>query len=104
MFFAYTARSARTYPFESAWARLSKFQTLNRLSWQQLTEALSVLRTTNAACGIDLRASDSFDIPNLARTLGVPPADLQSAFCVRSNHEVILDATSPSLRFCQSCA
>jgi hypothetical protein len=100
----YTARPAWTYPLESAWSRLSKFQTLNCLSWQQLTEALSVLRTTNAECGIDLRASDAFDIPTLARTLRVPHADLQSAFCVQSNHEVILDAASQSLRFCQSCA
>jgi hypothetical protein len=58
---------------------------------------------TNAECGIDLRASDFFDIPNLARTLRVPPADLQSAFCVRSNREVVLDSAGPCLRFCQSC-
>jgi hypothetical protein len=76
----YTARSAWTYPFESAWARLSKFQTLNRLSWQQLTEALSILRTTNAACGIDLRSSDSFDIPNLVRTLGSLPPIFKAHF------------------------
>jgi hypothetical protein len=100
----YTARPAWTYPLKSAWSRLSKFQTLNRLSWQQLTEALSVLRTINAECGIDLRASDAFDILTLARTLRVPHADLQSAFCVQSNQEVMLDAGSQSLRFCQSCA
>jgi len=81
---------------------LSKFQTLHLLSWQQLTEALSVLRMTHAECRIDLRAPYSFDIANLARTLRVPPADLQSAFCLKSNHEVILDATILSLRFCRS--
>jgi len=45
-----------------------------------------------------------FDIPGFPRTLRFPPADLQSALCVRSNHEAILDSASQSLRFCQSCA
>ena len=69
----YTVRCAWAYPFDFAWSRPSKFQTLDRLSWQRLTEALSVLRTTNPEPHVDLRAHYSFDIPNLARTLTVPP-------------------------------
>jgi hypothetical protein len=90
----YTARSAWTYPFKSTQPRLLKFQTLSRLSWQQLAEARSVLRTTSAECGIELRAPEYFGIPKLAGTLRFALADLQSPFRVRSNHEVILDSAS----------
>ena len=42
---------------------------------------------------IDLRSPYSVDVPNLASTPMLPPADLQSAFCSKSSHEVILDSS-----------
>ncbi len=100
----YTTRPAWTCTVESAWSRFAKFQMLNRLSWAQLREALSVLPTVNASAGIDLRPADSFDLAALATTLHIEPCDVEHSFCTTSRQDALLDAASPFLRFCPLCA
>ncbi|WP_442809203.1 ATP-binding protein [Trinickia soli] len=86
----YTTRPAWTCKLESAWSRISKFQMLNCLNWQQLGEALASLSATTANAGIDLRAADAFDIGALAGTLCIEPHELEGAFCIASRHETAL--------------
>ncbi|CAE6818047.1 hypothetical protein R75461_05968 [Paraburkholderia nemoris] len=100
----YTTRPAWTCKLESAWSRISKFQMLNCLNWQQLSEALAILSATTANAGIDLRGADAFDIGALAGTLHVESHELEDAFCVVNRHETMLDAASSSLRYCPICA
>lgn len=100
----YTTRPGWTCALESAWSRFAKFQILNCLNWQQLSEALAIRPVANASAGVDLRAADVFDLASLASTLRVGPHELVGAFCTVSRHDALLDAASPSLRFCPICA
>ncbi|MCG5076579.1 hypothetical protein [Paraburkholderia tagetis] len=89
---------------ESAWSRFAKFQLLNRLNWTQLGEALAILPAINTGEGIDLRAADAFRLPDLADTLHIGLHDLENSFCTANRIDALLDAASPSLRFCLTCA
>jgi len=100
----YTTRAAWTCEVESAWSRFAKFQLLNRLNWTQLDEAMAVLPAINTGEGIDLRAADAFRLTDLADTLHIGLHDLENSFCTANRGDALLDAASPSLRFCVTCA
>ncbi|WP_231957698.1 hypothetical protein [Paraburkholderia tropica] len=77
---------------------------LNRLNWAQLGEALAIRPATSTSEGIDLRVADAFDLARLADTLQIDRHDLENSFCTANRSDALLDAASPSLRFCQICA
>ncbi|EJO54197.1 hypothetical protein BURMUCF2_B0456 [Burkholderia multivorans CF2] len=100
----YTTRAAWTCEVESAWSRFAKFQLLNRLNWTQLHEALAILPAINTSEGIDLRAADAFRLIDLADTLHIGLHEIEKSFCTANRGDALLDAASPSLRFCLTCA
>lgn len=100
----YTTLAAWTCEVESAWSRFAKFQLLNRLNWTQLDEALAILPAINTGEGIDLRAADAFRLSDLADTLHIGLNDIENSFCTANRGDALLDAASPSLRFCVTCA
>jgi hypothetical protein len=100
----YTTRPAWTCAVESAWSRFAKFQLLNRLNWTQLGEALAIQPAINTGEGIDLRVTDAFRLSDLADTLRISLDDLENSFCTAKRGDALLDAASPSLRFCPTCA
>lgn len=98
-----TTRRDWSWPLESSWAVLTRWQFLNRLPFASLAQYTLLRPSLANSEGVDLRVREPFSIENLAHHTRLSPEQLASSFCARSALCLVLEIASPHLRFCSQC-